>query len=134
MPEPEAGASAQARLVVEALDLANALSPDARDTFPEVFATARMVALMEIASSRVLLPFLNPGELSVGVMVNVAHTAATPLGAMVTATARFLGREGKLFVFEVVAADPGGEIGRGTHKRAVVGSERLVSGAKRRMG
>ena len=132
--EPESGASAQAQLIVGTPDLANALSADAGDTFPSVFATSRMIALMEVASSRVLLPFLNPGELSVGVTVDVSHTAATPAGANVTATARYLGREGKLFVFEVAAADPGGEIGRGTHKRAIVGSERLVLGAKRRMG
>jgi fluoroacetyl-CoA thioesterase len=133
VPEPEIGASAQAQLRVEAADLANALSADARDTFPPVFATSRMVALMEVASSRVLLPIVPPGELSVGVTVEVSHTAATPVGAMVTATARYLGREGKLYVFEVAAFDSGGEIGRGMHKRAIIHSERLVAGAKRRV-
>ena len=132
--EPAPGATARAELRVEAGDLADALNAEARDTFPPVFATSRMIALMEIASSRVLLPFLDPGELSVGVTVDVSHTAATPPGAIVTATARYVGREGKLFVFEVSASDPGGEIGRGMHKRAIVSSERLVSGAQRRMG
>jgi predicted thioesterase len=66
------------------------------------------------------------------VTIDVSHTAATPLGVKVTAAARYLGRAGKLFVFEVVARDPGGEIGRGTHKRAVVSIERLVAGADRR--
>jgi predicted thioesterase len=91
-----------------------------------------MVALMELAAARVLRPHLGAGELSVGVSVDVMHTAATPPGATVTATARFLGREGKLFLFEVSAADNAGEIGRGRHKRAVVASERLVAGAARR--
>jgi predicted thioesterase len=68
----------------------------------------------------------------VGVTVEVAHTAATPRGIKVTAMARYLGREGKLFVFEVVAHDRGGEIGRGTHKRAVVSTGRLLAGADRR--
>jgi predicted thioesterase len=40
--------------------------------------------------------------------------------------------DGKLYVFEVVARDPGGEIGRGTHKRAIVATERLLSGAAKR--
>jgi fluoroacetyl-CoA thioesterase len=133
MHELEPGASGEAELRVEASDLADALNADARDTFPPVFATSRMIALMEVAGSRVLLPLLKPGELSVGVTVDVAHTAATPPGATVTATARYVGREGKLFVFEVAAHDAGGEIGRGTHKRAIVSGERLVAGATRRL-
>jgi predicted thioesterase len=133
MHELEPGASGEVKLRVEASDLADALGTDARDTFPPVFATSRMIALMEVAGSRVLLPLLKPGELSVGVTVDVSHTAATPPGATVTATARYVGREGKLFVFEVAAFDAGGEIGRGTHKRAIVSGERLVAGATRRM-
>jgi predicted thioesterase len=70
----------------------------------------------------------------VGVTVDVAHTAATPEGISVRATARYAGREGPLFLFEVVAHDSGGEIGRGTHKRAIVSGERLLAGAVRRNG
>ena len=99
-----------------------------------MLATARMVALMEIAASRVLQPLLGPGELSVGVTVDVSHNAPTPMGAQVTATARYAGREGKLFLFEVSVADPGGEVGRGWHKRAIVSNERLQSGAAKRIG
>ncbi|HET6283506.1 MAG TPA: hotdog domain-containing protein [Polyangia bacterium] len=132
MTEPEQNATAVASLVVGPTDLASAISADPADTFPDVFATARLVALMEIASARVLRPALQPGQLSVGVSVDVAHTAATPAGATVTATARLVGREGKLFVFEVIAQDGGGEIGRCTHRRAIVASQRLLDGAVRR--
>jgi fluoroacetyl-CoA thioesterase len=75
---------------------------------------------------------LGPGELSVGVTVDIIHNAPTPPGVKVTATARYAGREGKLFLFEVSAADPGGEIGRGWHKRAIVTSERLEGAAAKR--
>jgi predicted thioesterase len=64
--------------------------------------------------------------------VNISHTAATPLGVPVTANARYVGQEDKLFVFEVWAEDAGGEIGRGIHKRAVVTVDRLLSGVIRR--
>ena len=87
------------------LEIAAALNLEPEDAFPPVFATSRMVALMELAAARVLRPHLRPGELSVGVTLDVVHTAATPPGATVSATAKFLGREGKLFVFEVTAAD-----------------------------
>ena len=131
--EPELNATATAELVVGPDDLASSLPVEMGDQFPAVLATARMVAMMEIAAARVLKPLLEPGELSVGVTVDITHTAPTPPGAQVITTARYAGREGKLFLFEVSASDPGGEIGRGWHKRAIVTSERLQSGAAKRL-
>ena len=95
--EPELNATGTATLIVGPQDLASSISSETADSFPPVLATARMVALMEIAASRVLVPLCAPGELSVGVTVDINHTAPTPLGAEVTATARYTGREGKLF-------------------------------------
>jgi len=132
--EPEPNATGTATLIVGPQDLASSIASVTGDSFPPVFATARMIALMEVAASRVLVPLLGPGELSVGVTVDINHTAPTPLGAEVTATARYAGREGKLFLFEVSCADKGGEVGRGWHKRAIVSSERLQSGAAKRAG
>jgi predicted thioesterase len=122
-----------ATLVVGEGDTARVLGLDAGDDFPAVFATARMIALMEVAAARAMQGLLSAGQLSVGVAVEVEHTAPTPVGATVRATARFLGREGKLYRFEVVAEDDGGEIGRGTHRRAIVATERLLAGALRRV-
>lgn len=133
-PEIPAGAEAEASWIVSESDLASRLSDGHSGTFPDVFSTARMVALMELAAARVLLPALAPGELSVGVLVDVVHTAATPPGVRVRANARYVGREGKAYAFEVTASDPGGEIGRGKHHRAIIDSERLVRGAAKRTG
>jgi predicted thioesterase len=132
MSEHAVNSTATAQLTVAPSDLATVLNLEPADAFPPVFATSRMIGLMEVAAARVLRPHLRAGEASVGVSVDVVHTAATPPGATVTATAKFVGREGKLFLFEVSAADDAGEIGRGTHKRAVVSTERLVGGAARR--
>ena len=132
MPELEIGATATAELVVGPTDLASSISNEHGDSFPAVLATARMVALMEMAAARAMQPVLGPGELSVGVTVDITHTAPTPPGAVVTANARFTGREGKLFVFEISAEDQGGEIGRGSHKRAIVETERLQRAAAKR--
>ena len=131
--ELELNTTATAEIVVGPDHLASALPIEMRDAFPKVFATARMIGLMEIAAARVLLPLLSPGELSVGVTVDITHNAPTPPGVTVTATARYAGREGKLFLFEISASDPGGEIGRGWHKRAIVSSERLEGGAVKRV-
>lgn len=132
--EPELNTIGTATLIVGPQDLASSISGETGDEFPPVLATARMIALMEIAAGRVLQPLLGPGELSVGVTVDISHTAPTPPGAEVIATARYAGREGRLFLFEVSVADPGGEVGRGWHKRAIVSNERLQSGAAKRVG
>jgi predicted thioesterase len=131
---PEPHATGTAELIVQQSDCASDLkvnnAPD--ETFPAVFATTRMIALMEMAGARVLKPFLQSGEMSVGVTVDIIHSAATPIGAKVTATATYRGRDGRLFIFEVIAHDPAGEIGRGTHKRAIISRERLLAGAAKR--
>jgi len=132
--EPELNTIGTATIVVGPQDLASSISSQPGDEFPPVLATARMIALMEIAAARVLQPFLEPGELSVGVTIDVSHTAPTPLGGQVTATARYAKREGKLFLFEISVADAGGEVGRGKHKRAIVSSALLQSIAAQRVG
>ncbi len=119
--------------VVQSKDLAKELSIDANDDFPEVFATSRMVALMELAAARLMKPLLQDGELSVGVNVNVNHIAATPNNEVVNTVARFKGMEGKLFAFEVELFDKGGKAGFGTHTRAIVKTERLLQGAQGRV-
>ena len=130
--EPEINAAGTAELVVGPNDLASSISIKGGDSFPAVLATARMVALMETAAARVLQPFLSPDELSVGVTVDIIHSAPTPPGVVVTANARYTGRDGKLFVFEISAHDEGGEIGRGSHKRAIVETNRLLRTALKR--
>jgi len=74
---PEIGATATVALIVREADCASALklSDDPRDNFPAVFATTRMIALMELAGARFLHPLLQPGEMSVGAHVDVSHTA-----------------------------------------------------------
>mgnify|MGYP000897623151 CR=1 FL=1 len=130
----EAGARGTAELVLGEADLASSLALAAEDAFPAVFATSRMVALMELAAARCMRPLLEPGQLSVGVNVNVAHLAATPPGVTVRAEATFTGMEGRLYRFELSAWDQGGVIGQGTHTRAIIAGERLLKGAYSRNG
>ena len=126
------GDTADATFVVQPSDTAKALSISPQDDFPDVFATSRLVALMELAAARALKPLLQEGQLSVGVALNIRHTAATPVGGKVRAVATYLGPEGKLFRFKVQAFDDAGPIGEGEHTRAIIDAERLVSGAARR--
>ncbi|KAE8308477.1 HotDog domain-containing protein [Aspergillus transmontanensis] len=120
-------------LIVQPSDLASAISSNAEiDKFPRVLATSRMVASMEIAAARVLQPLLSPDQLSVGTSINITHSAPTPVGAKVTAEAKYIGQKGKLYQFEVIAKDEAGEVGRGSHERAIVEIARLENSAKKR--
>ena len=128
------GAEAEVELIVTAADTAARLGVEPGEAYPEVMATRTMVGEMERAAAKLLRPHLQPGELSVGVRVEVEHAAPTPIGARVVTRARYLGREGKLHRFEVESTDPGGRIGHGAHLRAIVEEARLLAGAARRGG
>ena len=118
---------------VQEKDLAKYVAVDEQDQFPEVLATARMVALMEIGAARNMDSLVKDDEQSVGVNVNVTHLAPTLCNDEVTVVAIFKGREGKLYNFDVEIHDAGGLAGKGTHTRAIVKTERLLQGAQKRI-
>ena len=113
-------------------DLASSLAPTPDDVFLPVLATPKLIGLMELACARLMKPALRPGEASAGVSIEATHAAPTLAGSKVSVAARYVGRDGALYVFHVIASDPAGEIGRATHKRAILDSARLMAGAKRR--
>lgn len=103
------------------------------DNYANVFATTKMIGLMELAAGRLLDKIQDTNQISVGVDINVKHLYATPVGQEVTATATYLGKEGLLHKFNVVAFDKGGKIGEGFHTRAMIEIDRLILGAERRI-
>jgi fluoroacetyl-CoA thioesterase len=124
--------SAEAAFTVTPEDTAQRISLTSTDAFPEVFATSRMIALMELAAARAMKPMLGEGQLSVGVSLNVRHLAATPVGCRVRAVATYIASEGKQLRFRVEAFDDYGRIGEGEHARAIIDTERLLAGAEKR--
>jgi len=90
-----------------------------------VFSTPAMIDLMEHAARAALQPYLENDEESVGIGVEVRHLAATPLGDEVQATAKVTGIEGTVVDFEITAFDGAEQIGRGTHRRAVIQIDRF---------
>ena len=119
---------------VQDKDLAKNLHISEDDNFPEVFATARLVALMECSAAKILIPFLEEGQLSVGVEVNIKHLAPTLSGDTAISTATYDGMQGKLYKFSIEVVDSAGLIGTGTHTRAIISEDRLISGANKRIG
>jgi fluoroacetyl-CoA thioesterase len=88
-------------------------------------ATPAMIALMENASVSAIREYLEVGETSVGIEVNVKHLAATPVGMLVRARAEVLSVDRRRVTFRVEAWDGKERIGEGTHVRAVVDEARF---------
>lgn len=91
-----------------------------------VFATPMMVALMEAAAVAALDGALPDTSTSLGVDIHTTHVAATPVGLMVTATARLSAIDGRALSFEIEAHDGHEIIGRAAHKRVVVDAGRFM--------
>jgi predicted thioesterase len=92
-----------------------------------VFGTPFMLALMEKAASESVLPYLDEGESTVGTLLHVSHDSATPVGMAVRAESELTAVEGKKLCFTVTAYDAAGPIGKGTHERFVITSERFLA-------
>ena len=91
-----------------------------------VYATPCMVALMEGAACEAIAEALGENQTTVGTALNIEHVSATPVGLDVRAEATVTAVEGKVITFEVKAFDEAGEIGRGTHKRVVINSQKFL--------
>ena len=91
-----------------------------------VYATPCMAALMEGAACEAIADALKETETTVGTMLNIEHTSATPVGLDVRAEAEVTAVEGKVITFAVRAFDEAGPIGQGTHKRVIVNSQKFL--------
>ena len=91
-----------------------------------VYATPCMVALMEGAACEAIADALSEDKTTVGIELNISHLAATPVGMDVRAEAEVTAVDGKIITFSVTAYDEAGQIGEGTHKRAIITSQRFL--------
>ena len=91
-----------------------------------VYATPCMVALMEGAACEAISDALPEEKTSVGTYLEISHISATPVGMEVRAEAVVTAVDGNTITFQVTAYDEAGKIGEGTHKRAIVNSQRFL--------
>lgn len=93
---------------------------------PKVFATGFMVGLFEFACIQAINPHIDwPKEQTVGIHINVNHTAATPPGFTVTVKGKLEKVEGRKLTFSIVADDGVDKISEGTHERFVINAEKF---------
>jgi fluoroacetyl-CoA thioesterase len=92
----------------------------------EVYATPAMVALMEKTCLNSVLSYLPEGYGTVGVKVDIVHSKATPIGMKVTCESTLLEVDRRRLVFELVAQDEKGVIGKGRHERFIIDTRKFM--------
>ena len=98
----------------------------AHDGMPRILSTPWLIWFLEHAARNAMLPLLEPGKSTVGVLVNVEHIAPTPIGHEVACRARVIYADGPLISFQLEAHDEYEQIARGTHKLRVIAASRLA--------
>ena len=91
---------------------------------PDVFGTPFLGGLFEGTSAELMAPHLAAGELSVGVTMNLKHTAPTPLGMEVRAVTEVTAVEGRKVTFKVEGFDAKEKVGEAVHERCVINAEK----------
>lgn len=99
----------------------------------DVFATPALIALMEECAWRSVADELEEGCGTVGTMLEVKHTAATPVGMKVVCESKLVEVDGRRLVFEVEAHDEAGMIGSGRHERFIVYNDRFQEKANQKI-
>ncbi len=92
----------------------------------DVFATPMLVALVEQTCYESVLPYLEEGQGTVGTLVNISHTSATPIGKRVWCESELVEVDRRRLVFKVKAFDEYGSIGEGVHERFVIDTARFM--------
>ncbi len=109
------------------------LYPEAAEfqKMPQVFATGFLVGLIEWTCIQAINPHIDwPEEQSVGIGINLNHTAATPPGFITTVTVRLVAVTGKKLSFEFDAHDGVDPICNGTHERFIIDAKKFAEKLK----
>jgi len=93
---------------------------------PDVFATGYMVGLFEFACIKAVNAYIDwPRQQTVGIHINVSHTAATPPGLTVTVKGRLEKVDGRKLSFSLSAHDGADTISEGTHDRFIIDADKF---------
>jgi predicted thioesterase len=85
-----------------------------------VLSTPDMIRLVEQTAIEAVVPFLSPGQATVGTRVDISHLAGTPVGMKLTITVELAELDRRRLGFRVSVRDELDEAGKGTHDRFIV--------------
>lgn len=94
-----------------------------------VYATPAMILLIESTAAEAVAAQLDEGMTTVGTRLDIQHLAATPLGMEVRCECELIEVDRRRLVFKAGVYDECELIGKGTHERFIVASEKFMSKA-----
>ena len=98
----------------------------------QVLGTPRLLAWCEEATIAALAHQLGPDQSTVGTRIQLEHTRASPVGAVLTVRAELAHVDGRLLRFEVVAEDEtDAAVGHGQVTRVIVERARFMDRLQR---
>lgn len=92
-----------------------------------VYATPAMILLIESTAANAVLPELEEGMTTVGTKLDIEHIAATPVGMEVRCECELIEIDRRRLVFRAEVYDGCELIGKGTHERFIVASEKFMA-------
>jgi fluoroacetyl-CoA thioesterase len=99
----------------------------------KVFSTPSMCQFAEMASHKLVLPHLKPGQGQVGVTVNIRHLSPTPIGKMVRAQVELTDIDRRRLTFHVQIFDDVEQVGDVTHERFVIDLDKYTERLRKKI-
>ncbi|MDF1514319.1 MAG: thioesterase family protein [Anaerolineae bacterium] len=91
-----------------------------------VLSTPHLIGWMEDTSQKLVMPYMRPGESTVGIAIEMKHKAATPIGMRVRVRSEVVDFDGRRIRFKVRAWDEVDEIAECIHERYIINDARFM--------
>lgn len=91
-----------------------------------VYSTPSMIALIEKAASESVSPYLEDGQGTVGMRLEVDHLAPTPMGEKVWAETELVEIDRRVLTFRASVFTGKEKIGEGIHRRCIILNDRFM--------
>jgi predicted thioesterase len=99
-----------------------------------VLSTPMLIQLVEEAAMQSVAHALEPGEITLGTHVDLAHLAATPVGLIVRTEVEILKFDGRRIEYAFTAFDEREKIAEGTHERYVTSRDKFRERLEEKLG
>lgn len=99
----------------------------------KVLATPAMIALMEATAMESVIPCLDEGQGTVGIKIDIQHTAPTAVGMTVSCASELTEIDGRRLVFDVEVRDEKELVGKGKHERFIIDEEEFFAKAQAKL-
>jgi fluoroacetyl-CoA thioesterase len=101
---------------------------------PQVLSSPSLITFMQTSCADLLAPFLEEGEMSVSIRIDMSHLSSTPIGMDINIRAEVTSIMGHTVYFKVEAFDEVERIAKALNEMFIIDKERFTRGIKRKTG